>query len=225
MKNTVKYMLVAGVAMACGSAFAGLINGDFSSPIANSTAPWHTFEAINDIGWVSHDLSFTTSGNAATSQDSTATGWSSGHNFLQQMFTNNLTGNQTLSFDFEQDVGGDLQYAVFGWSGGPLSGNVMYANGQWATANVSRDGGQTVTNIVSGTLTDVAGGGATSLTTAAFDMTGFSNIAISFMGSSVTTTGLTIDNVSIDAIPEPATLGMVAVFGGAILFVRRKMMT
>ncbi len=200
MKNIYKYIFMLWLSLTIGSAYAvGFQDGGFDSPIANTTAPWHTFEAINDIGWVSHDLSFTTSGNAATSQDSTATGWSSGHNFLQQMFTNTQTGNQTLSFDFEQDVGGDLQYAVFGWSGGPLSGNVMYANGQWATANISADGGQTVTTIVSGTLTDVAGGGATSLTTAAFGMTGYSNIAISFMGSSVTTNGLTIDNVSFDA--------------------------
>ena len=32
-----------------------------------------------------------------------------------------------------------------------------------------------------------------------------------------------IDAVAIQAIPEPATLGMVAVFGGAILFIRRNM--
>lgn len=33
-----------------------------------------------------------------------------------------------------------------------------------------------------------------------------------------------VDAVAIQAIPEPATLGMVAVFGGAILFIRRKLM-
>ncbi|WP_372795816.1 PEP-CTERM sorting domain-containing protein [Pontiella sp.] len=32
------------------------------------------------------------------------------------------------------------------------------------------------------------------------------------------------DNLTIEAIPEPATLGMVAVFGGAVLFVRRRFM-
>ena len=34
----------------------------------------------------------------------------------------------------------------------------------------------------------------------------------------------TWNEVTIDAIPEPATLGMVAAFGGAILFIRRKLM-
>jgi hypothetical protein len=32
------------------------------------------------------------------------------------------------------------------------------------------------------------------------------------------------DDVTVTAIPEPATLGMVAVFGGGILFIRRKLM-
>jgi hypothetical protein len=33
-----------------------------------------------------------------------------------------------------------------------------------------------------------------------------------------------IDDVSLTVIPEPATLGMVAVFGGGILFIRRRLM-
>ena len=32
------------------------------------------------------------------------------------------------------------------------------------------------------------------------------------------------DNVRLDAIPEPATLGMVALFGGGIIFIRRNRM-
>lgn len=34
--------------------------------------------------------------------------------------------------------------------------------------------------------------------------------------------GLTIDNVSITAVPEPATFGLVAIFGGAALLIRRR---
>jgi hypothetical protein len=33
-----------------------------------------------------------------------------------------------------------------------------------------------------------------------------------------------VDNVDVSTIPEPATLGMVAMFGGGILFIRRKLM-
>lgn len=33
-----------------------------------------------------------------------------------------------------------------------------------------------------------------------------------------------LDNVTVTSIPEPATLGMVALFGGGILFIRRKLM-
>ncbi len=36
--------------------------------------------------------------------------------------------------------------------------------------------------------------------------------------------GLLIDNVSVQAIPEPATLGMIASFGAALLVIRRKFM-
>lgn len=33
--------------------------------------------------------------------------------------------------------------------------------------------------------------------------------------------GNTIDNLSVDAIPEPATLGLIGIFGGAMVFIRR----
>ncbi|MCK4564245.1 MAG: hypothetical protein KAU94_06205 [Verrucomicrobia bacterium] len=33
-----------------------------------------------------------------------------------------------------------------------------------------------------------------------------------------------IDNVTVTAIPEPATMGLLAAFGGSILFIRRKLM-
>jgi hypothetical protein len=36
--------------------------------------------------------------------------------------------------------------------------------------------------------------------------------------------GASFDDVSVTAIPEPATLGLLAVFGGGVLFIRRKLM-
>lgn len=43
-------------------------------------------------------------------------------------------------------------------------------------------------------------------------------------GADGTGKGLGIDNVSVTAIPEPATMGLVALFGGAVLFIRRRFM-
>ncbi len=37
--------------------------------------------------------------------------------------------------------------------------------------------------------------------------------------------GSTLDNVSLTVIPEPATLGLFAISGGALLFFRRKSMS
>ncbi len=39
-----------------------------------------------------------------------------------------------------------------------------------------------------------------------------------------TNTGATITNIALVAIPEPATLGMIAAMGGSILFIRRRFM-
>ncbi len=36
--------------------------------------------------------------------------------------------------------------------------------------------------------------------------------------------GVNIDNIAVTAIPEPATLGLVTAFGGAVLFIRRRFM-
>ena len=34
-------------------------------------------------------------------------------------------------------------------------------------------------------------------------------------------TGTALDNLNVQAIPEPATMGLIGLFGGGIMFVRR----
>ncbi len=56
---------------------------------------------------------------------------------------------------------------------------------------------------------------------------GVRSVELTLLSSHVSSTGDTwtgLREVGFEAIPEPATLGMVAVFGGAILFIRRKLM-
>ena len=48
---------------------------------------------------------------------------------------------------------------------------------------------------------------------------------VAFEGNGVTANSYSrLDNVYLEAIPEPATLGMVALFGGGVLFIRRRLM-
>lgn len=61
-----------------------------------------------------------------------------------------------------------------------------------------------------------------STVTLEFNGRGTSNANGDMVNRVATTTG--IDNVNLSVIPEPATLGMVAVFGGGILFIRRRFM-
>ncbi len=65
----------------------------------------------------------------------------------------------------------------------------------------------------------------------AFDLSSFADIGAGDYTLSVTVNNMVgggayaiYDGVTLQAIPEPATLGMVALFGGGILFVRRRLM-
>ena len=83
-----------------------------------------------------------------------------------------------------------------------------------------------------GTFTLTQNDGTTPVTSdlidvSALNLVGVTEVAISLNqtkldGFSNYTTGLS--EVAFQTIPEPATLGMIAVFGGGILFIRRKLM-
>ena len=52
---------------------------------------------------------------------------------------------------------------------------------------------------------------------------GFKNAGDIYVPGETTPSWLAIDNVSIQAIPEPATMGLVGFFGAGVLFVRRRL--
>ncbi|QBG47259.1 PEP-CTERM sorting domain-containing protein [Verrucomicrobia bacterium S94] len=83
---------------------------------------------------------------------------------------------------------------------GSSVGSVSYtANGETADLDADTDGG----GILGGFQALPAGGGSGGIATAPFGPT-------------------TVSDFSIEVIPEPATLGLVAAFGGAVLFIRRR---
>jgi hypothetical protein len=79
-------------------------------------------------------------------------------------------------------------------------------------------------NLYNYTWTGTNGDGSSgSLAFAPVDFT-IDSIAIGLRGTGTMAGSATIDSMIVETIPEPATLGMVGVFGAALLFVRRKFM-
>lgn len=64
------------------------------------------------------------------------------------------------------------------------------------------------------------------LTDRTLEVGGTAIFEIAFSGGTAGSSGhhLWLDNVAVSAIPEPATLGLIAAFGGGILFIRRRFM-
>ncbi len=129
--------------------------------------------------------------------------------------------------------GGALRFEI---GGGFAIGTAQIADGAWHHIAISTTGTDTANTVfwVDGVLDTTAGfGNANSIDSIADWVTiGGENqpdqILTRFSGAmdelSVYDHVLTESEVGALAIPEPATLGMVAMFGGAMLFIRRKMM-
>jgi hypothetical protein len=92
-----------------------------------------------------------------------------------------------------------------------------------------QDYGVSFTNITSGigvsdTFTSSGGGGATAGTILDYpDLTVTDTLRVTGIVDG-TAKALQLQEVSFEVIPEPATLGLVAVMGGGILFIRRRFM-
>ncbi len=145
----------------------------------------------------------------------------------------------------------NLRYLVVGWdeTGSPIAGNDFFANHnnnnlEGVALIETLDNKATAVNLLTGTT--YTGGGAHGAgveTTAAgsagltlnysttFTLSGtFNDISeLDYVGvlfyQDDAELGSTLDNVSLTVIPEPATLGLFAISGGALLFFRRKSMS
>ena len=134
------------------------------------------------------------------------TSTSGGNNILTQT----ISGLSAGTFDLSYELG----KVTFG--GGILTAQVEVFDGVDATAASLYDVTTDIDSLANLTWFNVS---ATSLANTGSDLF----VRISLVDSNINGQ-LAIDNVSINQIPEPATLGMVAIFGGSILFIRRKMM-
>ena len=205
-----KQIIVAiAVAMTAGLAQAGLVDGGFTT-ITDPGDNWSQFKDV-DTGWLTRGGDWIVSGGAAVTD-------SGGPSALGQVFTNTQTGFGTFSFDYNDNgTSGTVKYFVFGYYNTPTTDPLADGFILTGAFNAVQFGGD---------KTDIAwnkdaSNGTT--TTAAFDITSYEYIGVRFIQQD-TTAGQTISNVSFSQIPEPATLGLVAAFGGGILFIRRKLM-
>ncbi len=104
------------------------------------------------------------------------------------------------------------------------SANSNYRNFSYSLAEATGISAKIDLNIAGGT-SEYFINDASQNTFSGLSMNGISQFLMGKGGSWTTAaSSLDIDAVSLSVIPEPATLGMVAAMGGAILFVRRRFM-
>ena len=276
MKNTLKYMLVAGVAMACGSAIAD-VTANFEGSTNRTTfaydgytSPAGNLDNGTSGGTWSGISTASTAGNATVSirsgADSTyfgtrnlVLGLSLGVNDAAHL------SKATLNFDSAETVAGttiSFDAEQLGAGGAPAGMYVDLYDGATMVARIglgtsAGEGRGTISHYIVDTgVTSWATGTLLGAEDAVWVKTGAnvsltlgaSNFGVSTTGALVTdinSTGLAyvngattfnsivfsaVDNKStwavdnITVIPEPATLGLIAAFGGGILFIRRKLM-
>lgn len=135
------------------------------------------------------------------------------------MYVGGVAGSSTLNMnDGTLDVVGNLEWGTR--AGG--TGHINLYGGTITTAVLGMSGSGTGTmDIEAGTL--IVNGdqtGALSFLQGSGWITAYGGTGTVMMDYNVTNAGQT----TLYAIPEPATLGMVALMGGGILFIRRKFM-
>ncbi len=146
------------------------------------------------------------------------------------------TGFVNINFDvmFNEGAGSDLRlYAeLYAWNDGDSSPELTFGGASTQPAIPAYN--ETVLNGAATIFTkqihasDVADSAWTTISLAAgvdLGTTGYDYYTWR-IGSVDKLAGDTFafDNLTVVAVPEPATLGMVAIFGGGILFIRRKLM-
>lgn len=195
MKN-MKYMaLAAVVGFAVSSASAGIVFSDTFNYTANNAM-------VAEGGWTSH---------TGTGGSDAGSGflWGNG-NVLEYNYTNTVAAGDVLTLDatVQRDWAGYFYTMTADlWDGSDVGTRLQAATsvqeGSTATAGALSQLTYTVT------AADIAAG----------------RDHVIFQYSHSTNWGETQDvSFGVTAIPEPATLGLVAVCGGCILFIRRKLL-
>ena len=143
-----------------------------------------------------------------------------------------VSGNDTDTWGFGLISGGVWGGSAFGEV--PLTGTGRQFLTEDEQGNMHIAGTLTLTDtVVANTVTVTSNGGyseSATYTTGALSDVGADNIHSYNWGSlqewakGNLTGEITFDNISVNVVPEPATLGLVATFAGAVLFIRRRLM-
>ncbi len=210
-----KLMILIAMLAIAGTVSAALVtNGDFSSADRSDLTIKPTGEM--DV-WAYQSLDM-----HIVNGELSRTNGASGAGFL--IIADNVqgfTGEMTLDFDYswiDTEGGIDVDNAdfvmvqVYGWTKDPLTTTekmVTYATTVPANAAVLLD--------------VILDEGTGQFVSTSFDMTGINNYGIRFISNgfdnSIDT--LTIDNVEMNVVPEPATVGMLGLGALVALLVRR----
>ena len=199
------------------------VTGKTAVRIGNSTWTFNDASSLNflDGGGATDHVVFGRGAAGGSTMIWNSTGTLSGVNDLR-------LGNAANQLGFiTQNAGsfvvGDSLSTKYG-SGFTMAGGTLTANNLIIDGTLGDDWIDFVTTGTTGTMTFANGGADYTTALQGFITAGdilkdgasasVSDFSISFSGS----------ETSISVIPEPATLGLVAVFGGGILFIRRKLM-
>ena len=160
------------------------------------------------------------------------------NNGIKFNFGDAQNGSAQLEFEVAQDPSNDIRVRSQNSNNGNLSGTD--AQNQLGGLNLTNTASVTVQLLADldtgawSTRVD-AGSGFVDLVTDGTGMTSIDRIQLIVDGSNGTgweyggvagtaTEFVMIDSVTLTQIPEPATLGLIAAFGGSILFMRRRFM-
>lgn len=202
-----KKTLVLGIALLCGSTYAGII----------AQTGFETGEGFPTL--VAGGFNVTTVDGA---------NWTAGGtgNYAGSWAGQALTGTQSavignvpsLGHFITVDAAGSAGVGSIDFSWERFTTTTGNLTVQWTTDALT--GSETWTDAATISIAGAPAGGwaAESI---AINQAGDVKVRL-FLGDG--TGGASFDDVTVTNIPEPATLGMVAMFGGAILFIRRKMM-
>ncbi len=243
-------MVGADAALIVGGDFSGNVRGADSNNInfSHVGAGW----IVKNFTWGSNGtIPGPFSGEQATSPSGTSGGRGLGQ---VNAVTTETGTKLKLTFDWTAALAAtgdtlDLSYQVIGWKTptAPVGSESMFTAINFRSYGVQNmvDTGNSWANFVNGSTGTFVGnsitaygvftGTAGTLTSADItldlgalglgDVSDYDYIGIKFNeGTTTAIGGGILDNVALVAIPEPATLGMVAFFGGAVFFIRRRLM-
>lgn len=233
-----KLLVIALAGLVCGGAYAGVIyQEDFESHAtgATLTAPWSWGVVNYDSNLVATGGNYFPGGLPSAAIYAVEEGeagpdqgvntlrayadYGYAPNYANDQFLETLLyaehtitageaalGEASFTFDLKSiDLGGVSSATIFMKVVDPGNG--------WATvAHVTQDITSSDTDWASGSLgiADISGSEGMLL-----------QWGTSVFSQNYSPTGIAVDNMSVEAIPEPATMGLLGLFGGGILFVRR----